>query len=245
MKPNDHRSAWATGLLLLMTVLVAGCAPAPAVQPVEAGVSREVLAAYSGREDNGFLMPAIPARHLEEPNPRRVVDYWTSEPAGTIVIDPYDNFLYYVLGNDRAIRYRVGVGEAGRNFSGRATVAFKREWPTWTPTGNMLREDPELYGPHRGGMPGGLENPLGARALYLYRNGRDTLYRIHGTYAPWSVGIAVSAGCIRMFNHDVIDLYQRVDPGTRVVVLRPDQAGQGTAPPIPEVAQTLAADLPG
>ena len=95
----------------------------------------------------------------------------------------------------------------------------------------MIREDPDLYGPRRGGMTGGLQNPLGSRALYLYQGGRDTMYRIHGTYAPWSIGVAVSAGCIRMFNQDAMDLYERVEPGTRVLVLAPHETGRGTVPP--------------
>jgi lipoprotein-anchoring transpeptidase ErfK/SrfK len=214
----------------MAALVAAACTGAP-VEQAEPEVSAAVLAMYSAVDDGAFVVPAIPPRYLSARNQRRVVDYWTDEPAGSIVVDPYQRFLYYVLEGDRAIRYPVGVGEAGRNFSGRATVAFKREWPTWTPTANMLRENPALYGPHRAGMPGGLENPLGARALYLYRNGRDTLYRIHGTYAPWSIGVGVSAGCIRLFNQDVIDLYERVEPGTGVLVLTADQAGQGTVPP--------------
>ena len=131
---------------------------------------------------------------------------------------------------NRAIRYRVGVGEAGRTFVGRATIGRKQEWPSWTPTANMIRIEPELYGPWAGGMAPGLENPLGARAMYLYRGGRDTMYRIHGTYAPSSIGNSVSAGCIRMYQQDAINLFGRVRPGARVRVLGPDETGLGTVP---------------
>ena len=219
------RVRWA----LVALPLLAACAPMPAEQ---AGpqVSPAVRAMYGPMDDGVFVVPAIPERHLTPENVRQVVDYWIDEPPGSIVVDPHGTYLYYVLGNDRAIRYRIGVGEAGRNFAGRATIPYKREWPNWSPTANMIREDRDLYGPRRGGMTGGLQNPLGSRALYLYQDGRDTMYRIHGTYAPWSIGIAVSAGCIRMFNQDVMDLYERVEPGSRVLVLAPDETGRGTVP---------------
>ena len=224
--------------LALLPVVLAACGAQPVQQTtpqhampnVAPAINSQVRATYSARNDGDFVIPAIPTRHLAPENVRRVVDFWTDEPEGTIIVDPYDHYLYYVLGNNTALRYRVGVGEAGRNFSGRATVRRKAEWPRWTPTANMLREDPDLYGPHRGGMEGGLENPLGARAMYLYRNGRDTMYRIHGTYAPWSIGQSVSAGCIRMFNHDAIDLYERVETGTRVRVLAEHERSYGTRP---------------
>jgi lipoprotein-anchoring transpeptidase ErfK/SrfK len=232
------RLRWA---LVVVPLAVAGCGAPPAGERTlyEVGPTRAfapeldpvVRAMYAEREDGNFTMPAIPARYLTPENIRREVDFWTDHRPGTIVVDPWDRYLYLVLEGDRAIRYRIGVGEEGRNFSGSATIQRKAEWPSWTPTPNMLRTEPELYEPWRNGMPGGLENPLGARALYLYRNGRDTLYRIHGTYAPWSIGQGISAGCIRMFNQDAADLYDRVDIGTRVVVLREDQRGYGTRPP--------------
>jgi len=217
--------------VLVALPLLAACAPMPAQQVAGPQVSPVARAMYGPVDDGAFVVPAIPERHLTPENVRQVVDFWTDEPPGSIVVDPYATYLYYVLGNDRAIRYRIGVGEAGRNFAGRATISYKREWPDWTPTANMIREDPDLYGPRRGGMAGGLQNPLGSRALYLYQGGRDTSYRIHGTYAPWSIGVAVSAGCIRMFNQDAMDLYERVEPGTRVLVLDAHETGRGTVPP--------------
>ena len=139
--------------------------------------------------------------------------------AGTIVVDPRNHYLYLVQGRGRARRYGVGVGKAGRAWSGSATIQRKAKWPRWTPTRNMIRREPEKYAQYAAGVPGGPGNPLGARALYLYRGGRDTYYRIHGTNQPWSIGQSVSSGCIRMLNDHVADLYERVPIGARVVVL--------------------------
>jgi lipoprotein-anchoring transpeptidase ErfK/SrfK len=151
---------------------------------------------------------------------RTEVDYPTSQPAGTVVVDTPARRLYYVLGGGRAIRYAVSVGREGLELRGNAYVGRKAEWPTWTPTANMIRREPAKYGPLAGGMPGGPNNPLGARAMYLYRGGNDIHFRIHGTNQPQSIGYAMSSGCIRMLNHDVIDLYSRVSTGDKVVVLQ-------------------------
>jgi lipoprotein-anchoring transpeptidase ErfK/SrfK len=140
-------------------------------------------------------------------------------PVGTLVVDPRRRFLYLVEASGRARRYGVRVGRAGLAFRGRAIVARKAKWPRWTPTQNMIRREPHKYARFAKGLPGGPGNPLGARALYLYRNGRDTMYRIHGTTQPSSIGRAVSSGCIRMLNAHVADLYRRVPTGARVVVL--------------------------
>ena len=138
---------------------------------------------------------------------------------GTIVVDPRNHFLYLVNGGGTARRYGVGTGRAALAWSGTATIQRKAKWPSWTPTKNMIRREPEKYAQFASGVPGGPTNPLGARALYLYRNGRDTYYRIHGTNQPWSIGQSVSSGCIRMLNDHVADLYNRVPIGARVVVL--------------------------
>jgi lipoprotein-anchoring transpeptidase ErfK/SrfK len=142
---------------------------------------------------------------------RQVVQYPTSERSGTLVVDTRAHFLYFVLGDGRALRYGIGVAKSGFEWSGTHQVTRKAEWPSWTPPAEMLRRRPEL--PRH--MAGGPDNPLGARALYL----GSTLYRIHGTTEPWSIGQNVSSGCIRMTNADVIDLYERVKLHTRVVVL--------------------------
>lgn len=137
---------------------------------------------------------------------------------GTIVIETSNHFLYLMLSDTQALRYGIGVGKAGLAFKGAAIVGRKAKWPTWRPTDNMIARSPEKYARFTGGMPGGTKNPLGARALYLYRNDRDTLYRIHGTTEPSSIGRSVSNGCIRMINEHVIDLYKRVPVGAPVTV---------------------------
>jgi lipoprotein-anchoring transpeptidase ErfK/SrfK len=155
---------------------------------------------------------------------RQNVTYTTHEPPGTIVIDPVGHFLYLVQGGGKAIRYGVGVGAEGFVWSGRATVHTKQEWPDWHPTAEMLQRKPELRAHmvqlRSGiGMKGGPENPIGARALYLWAGNKDTLYRIHGTNEPWTIGTNVSSGCIRLTNEDILDLYKRTPVGTQVIVL--------------------------
>ena len=144
---------------------------------------------------------------------------FTGYRAGTIVVDPKNHFLYLVERWGKARRYGVGVGKAGLAFKGSAEIKRKAEWPSWTPTANMIKREPQKYKRYAKGVPGGPDNPLGARALYLYKGGRDTYYRIHGTTQPNSIGRSVSNGCIRMINDHVIDLYNRVPIGTKVVVL--------------------------
>ena len=138
---------------------------------------------------------------------------------GTIIVDPRNHFLYLQMRGRRARRYGVGVGRAGLAFRGSATIGRKAKWPRWTPTQNMIKREPQKYAKFAGGVPGGPNNPLGARALYLYRGQRDTMYRIHGTNNPSSIGQSVSNGCIRMINAHVEDLYERVSLGAKVVVL--------------------------
>jgi lipoprotein-anchoring transpeptidase ErfK/SrfK len=142
---------------------------------------------------------------------RQVVQYETNERSGTVVIDPRAHFLYFILGDGRALRYGIGVARSGFEWKGTHQVTRKAEWPSWTPPSEMLKRQPNL--PRF--MEGGLNNPLGARALYL----GSTLYRIHGTTEPWTIGQNLSSGCIRMTNDDVIDLYERVKLYTKVVVL--------------------------
>ena len=149
---------------------------------------------------------------------RHIVQYARKEAPGTIVVDTGNRFLYYVLPKGQAIRYGITVGEQGQAWSGVATVGRKEEWPSWTPTaGEQAR-----LGPFPAFVPGGPQNPMGARGLYLYSGGNDTQYRIHGTNQPEYIGRAISSGCIRMTNEDVIDLYNRVKLGTIVVVLPPN-----------------------
>jgi lipoprotein-anchoring transpeptidase ErfK/SrfK len=155
---------------------------------------------------------------------RKEVQYVTREAAGTIVVQPGQHYLYFVLGAGRAIRYGVGVGREGYGWSGLAKIHSKQEWPDWYPTEDYIQTHPgirsDLTELQSGfGVVGGPDNPLGARALYLWQDGKDTLYRIHGTNEPWTIGTNVSAGCIRLTNGDVIDLYSRTPVGTKVVVL--------------------------
>ena len=231
-------------LPLLFVIGLAGCAAdGPVVtRTSSSGVSPEILRMYGPVQDGDVVIPAVPPQALSQRNARQVVDYYSEEAPGTIVVDPGAKFLYYVLGDLKAIRYGIAVGEEGLGYSGRAIVPVKKEWPSWTPTRNMIRRDPEQYAPYADGMEGGLDNPLGARALYLYRNGRDTMYRIHGTNDVYSIGRATSAGCIRLYNQDILDLYERTELGTKVVVLRPEQAGQGAVPDM-RTGQTLSAAL--
>ena len=152
--------------------------------------------------------------------PQRV-SYGNGEyPAGSVVIDPEARFLYFIEDSTTATRYGVGVGRAGLSLRGTAYVARKAKWPSWTPTPNMIRNEPR-YARYAGGMPGGVHNPLGARALYLYRSQQDTMYRIHGTNQPASIGRAMSSGCVRMLNAHVEQLYDKVQVGALVMILKP------------------------
>ncbi|MFV0244865.1 MAG: L,D-transpeptidase [Qingshengfaniella sp.] len=213
-----------TILALVGLLLLGACVPSDPRLDGSGPLAPQAMRQYGSVRDGDVVIPAVPSQYLTADTMRQIVPYTTDEAPGTIIVDPYAHRLYLILEDGQALRYTVAVGEAGRNFSGRATIPFKREWPTWTPTANMLRRDPELNEPWRGGMPGGLDNPLGARALYLYRGGRDTLYRIHGTPYPGSVGQSVSSGCIRLFQQDIIHLYDQVAPGTKVIVLSAAQA---------------------
>ncbi len=145
----------------------------------------------------------------------------TGEPPGTLVVDTPAKYLYLTGADGSAVRYGIGVGREGFAWSGRAIVQYKRKWPRWTPPDEMVARQPELekYSIANGGMDPGLQNPLGARALYIFQNGRDTLYRLHGTAEQSSIGRSVSSGCIRLLNQDVIDLYERVPDGTPIKVI--------------------------
>lgn len=149
---------------------------------------------------------------------RQVVRFRTAEKPGTIIIDGDRHFLYFVLPDFQAIRYGIGVGRDGFGWAGIVNVGRKQEWPTWTPPAEMVARDPDSA-KWANGMPGGPDNPLGARAMYLYEGNRDSIYRIHGTNQPWSIGLNISSGCIRMNNDDVTDLYSRVEVGAKVIVL--------------------------
>jgi lipoprotein-anchoring transpeptidase ErfK/SrfK len=172
----------------------------------------------SGR-DAEFLALASKAQ-VNSDFERYMVDYRTPEPPGTIVVDNQSRHLFYVMPGGKAVRYGVAVGQEAMAFTGRAEIGAMQEWPRWVPPKDMLERWPHLQPTaDAGGLPGGPDNPLGARALYLYQGGKDTLYRIHGTNEPDKIGQAVSSGCIRMRDIDAIDLYNRVKVGTKVVVM--------------------------
>lgn len=200
----------ARGLFVVLIgagLLLGGC--------MEATLSPSTNANFTSRDKK--LLASVPYGKTSVPQhlQRHIVDFQRKEQPGTIVVDTDNRFLYYVLPKGKAIRYGVAVGENGKDFSGVAKVGAMKEWPGWTPTAN---ERAELDVPAF--VPGGPANPLGSRAIYLFQNGRDTLYRIHGTNQPEYIGQAISFGCIRMTNEDVIDLYKKVQPGSLVVVLK-------------------------
>jgi lipoprotein-anchoring transpeptidase ErfK/SrfK len=191
---------------------------------VDPAVRRQYAALYAPVYGEPFPIPAVSLSDINPAYLRTVVIYPTHEPPGTIVVDPQNHFLYLVQGGGRALRYGVGVGRQGFGWSGEATIHDKQEWPDWYPPHEMIERQPELSRQlsvlQSGlGVPGGPRNPLGSRAMYLWQGNKDTLYRIHGTVEPWTVGRSVSSGCIRMINQDVIDLYERTPLGARVVVL--------------------------
>ncbi|MDR7146462.1 L,D-transpeptidase [Rhizobium sp. BE258] len=197
------------GFVMGLSALLAGCASS----------GPDHRANYAALPAEKFPLPAMPLEKLDPDLRRQQVAYVSDQAAGTVVVDTPARRLYYILGDGQAMRYGVGVGREGLALAGNAYVGRKAEWPTWTPTENMQRREAR-YRKLAGGMPGGPNNPLGARAMYLYRGGNDTHFRIHGTNQPQSIGLAMSSGCIRMLNHDVIDLYDRVLPGAKVIVIQ-------------------------
>ena len=203
--------------VFLLLPLLAACAQMPKTD--DAGSLFDTTPSrYREVDDGAIVVPLVPSRYLTEENRRKEVAYNGPEAPGTIVVDIYARKLYVVEEGGRATRYGIAVGKEGTSFSGTGYIGRKAKWPGWTPTANMLRKDPEKYRQYAGGLPGGLDNPLGARALYLYRNGKDTMFRIHGTIDPAAIGRATSAGCIRVFNQDAMELYDIIDKGTRVKV---------------------------
>jgi len=194
---------------------VAVLPPPPPPPAVPEQPSADMYAEVTGEP---FPIPAAPLKRIRPAFMRRTVVYQTAEKPGTVVIDPSQRYLYFVEEDGRAIRYGVGVGREGFGWNGVADVRYKQEWPKWFPPPEMIARQPELQ-PYTDGMPGGPGNPLGCRAMYLWQGNKDTLFRIHGTVEPWTIGSRVSSGCIRMINQDVLDLYARVPLGTKVVVL--------------------------
>ncbi len=195
---------------LILGLMLSGCQTAATYQAAPEASLKPA--------DKAQLAKARYEKHaVADPFRRAIVDYHRKEMPGSIVVDSDNHYLYLVQDGGKAIRYGITVGEEALSFSGIAKVGNMAEWPKWTPTADIHKRIEGLPA----SVPGGVDNPLGARALYLYQGGRDTLFRIHGTNQPEYIGASISSGCIRMTNEDVIDLYSRVKTGTLVVVLEP------------------------
>lgn len=233
------------GLLGILALAVAGCTTAgdsgQAIDPL-------VLQMYAPVEGEPFRIPAIPVSRVDPQYIRQTVPTpanIANEKQGTVVVDPANKFLYLVQDGGRSLRYGIGVGKAGFAWAGEAVINNKQHWPKWFPPPEMQQREtfrkmyPGFAEKYPNGMDGSPKNPLGSRALYLWANNKDTLYRIHATNDWTSIGNAVSSGCIRMWNQDVMDLYDRVDIGSKVVVLQGPgytPLDQMTAPPDPAIA---------
>ncbi len=176
---------------------------------------------YGPKFDDGFNIPAVPYEQIDARYYRQEVDNTFGERPGTIIVDTGERFLYLILSNGSAMRYGVGIGREGFAWSGRGVIQWKQKWPRWKPPNEMVARQPHLekYSIANGGMPPGIDNPLGARAMYIFQNGEDTLYRLHGSPEWQSIGKAVSSGCVRLINQDVIDLYDRVRNGAPILVI--------------------------
>lgn len=206
--------------ILALTVLAACGGP----KPQDAPPPLPEVPGYGAVEDEGFLIPAVDPELLTADRAKREVSYAADDAAGTIVIDTFARKLYFVEKDGMATQYAIAVGREGLSFRGSGTIERMEKWPGWQPTANMVKTRPDLYAVYAGGLPGGLDNPLGARAMYLYRGGRDSMFRIHGTIQNESIGHATSAGCIRLFNQDAIELFSRVHQGTKVKVRSVDES---------------------
>lgn len=189
-------------------------------QPISTTVDSELETRYAAFEDGGHLVPAIPYRQMDPKYYRQRVADPTGERAGTVVVDTPGRFLYLVEEGGTAMRYGVGIGRQGFAWQGEGTIHWRQHWPRWKPPAEMIARQPELdrYSVANGGMDPGVMNPLGARALYIFQNRQDTLYRLHGSPEWQSIGKNVSSGCVRLVNHDIVDLYERVPYHARIVV---------------------------
>ncbi|TQN60612.1 L,D-transpeptidase, partial [Agrobacterium tumefaciens] len=229
MKDTLSRRGFLTGSLA-KTAALAGCTTstrvdtrraelaAPAALPLQSEV--ELDARYAAFEDGGHMVATVPYRQIEPRFYRQRVPNPTGEGAGTVVIDTPNRFLYLVEQNGTALRYGVGIGRDGFAWQGRGTIHWRQHWPRWKPPAEMIARQPELekYSVANGGKDPGVQNPLGARALYIFQDGQDTLYRLHGNPEWQSIGKAVSSGCVRLLNHDIVDLYERVPYHAPIVV---------------------------
>ena len=239
MMERSRRNFLRDGAALVALAALGGCATTePEIVPVAAAPNPFAFGdpnyalMYGPRPEEKFPLPAVDLTQVNPAFLRAEVYYPTDLPPDTIVVDPAAYYLYYTQPGQRAIRYGVGVGKQGFEWAGDAYVNSKQEWPDWYPPAEMIERRPEIRGwltelQSGIGMPGGPTNPIGARGLSLWQDNKDTLYRIHGTNEPQSIGLSVSSGCIRMINQDVMDLYDRVAIGTKVKVLGAGGAALG------------------
>ncbi len=218
------------GVLALSAAGLAGCTstvsrhspPTPGVtrRPIGIPSDTELAVMYGPVSDGGYLIPAVPYQQIDPRYYRQRVDDPTGEAPGTVVVDTPSRLLYVVEPGGTAMRYGVGIGRDGFSWEGDGIIHWRQTWPRWKPPNEMVARQPQLekYSIANGGMEPGLKNPLGARALYIFQNGEDTLYRLHGNPDWTSIGKAVSSGCVRLLNQDVIDLYTRVPNKAKIVV---------------------------
>lgn len=225
-KINLGRRRILTGSAGLAGLALTGCVSSPnqpdvqPQRPTRQRIPQNYALAYGPMPNEQFPIPPVDLDKVPRKFWRQQVDYISPHPVGTLIVDTSAFFLYLVQEGGMAMRYGVGLGRAGFGWSGRGRIAWKKAWPTWTPPAEMIAREPELekWSAENGGMPPGLSNPLGARALYIFQGGVDTLYRIHGSPEYWSIGKAVSSGCVRLMNQDIIDLYDRVPNGSTLIV---------------------------
>ncbi|MCV0396137.1 MAG: L,D-transpeptidase [Rhizobiaceae bacterium] len=232
-RPSRRRFLSAAGAAVASAALVACTTARPPrreplpVRPAEPPAG-SYAAMYGPMVDDGHAIPGIPLNQIEERYLRQMVPDPTGEQPGTIVVDTGNHYLYLVREGGMAMRYGVGLGREGFEWAGRGEIQWKQPWPRWFPPDEMIDRQPELEkyrarqipgtNDWEGGMEAGITNPLGARALYIFQDGKDTLYRIHGSPEWWSIGKSVSSGCVRLMNQDIIDLYDRVPEGSPVLV---------------------------
>ena len=228
---NFDRRTFLLGGGAVSALALSGCATTSRQIPVSdrqepdtadyrAEVSVQGAQLYAAKPDEPYPLPAIPYQKISPKFYRQMVADPTGQPPGTLVVDTGNHFLYYTYPNGQAMRYGVGLGRAGFAWSGRGVIQYKRRWPKWTPPAEMVARQPELQQKVGldGSMEPGLTNPLGARAMYIFHDGEDTLFRVHGSPEWWTIGKNVSSGCVRMINQDICDLFDRVSNKTPIVV---------------------------
>lgn len=207
------RRSFLFGSVAFGAVALAGCSGFAGLSPAEAD------RIYGPLPDERFPVPAVNLAKVDPKYLRRTVRYASNEPVGTIIVDPRHYYVYRIEGEGLATRYGANVGRAGFVWSGEAYIGRKAEWPVWTPPREMIARQPEAA-PYANGMPPGLDNPLGARTLYLYQDGAYTLYTIYSTIMPETIGKGVSSGCVGLLTQDMVDLYEKTPVDTKVIVLK-------------------------